>query len=130
MFRKTFLFSIMLLTAFSSSFAMYQKQNEEVPPAKSSVPLEKQADALLKQELKQKEVQGELESTSSSSSLSSAKRILIPFNISAVLGGGSVTELYKAGINVIPYPQEVKLGGGDFVLGAKLFARLVPRGKR
>jgi len=35
-----------------------------------------------------------------------------------VLGGETVTELYKAGINIIPYPQEVKLGGGDFVLGA------------
>jgi hypothetical protein len=35
-----------------------------------------------------------------------------------VLGGESVIELYKAGINIIPYPQELKLGGGDFVLGA------------
>ena len=26
--------------------------------------------------------------------------------------GDSATELYKAGINVIPYPQEVKLGEG------------------
>ncbi len=31
--------------------------------------------------------------------------------------GDSATELYKAGINVIPCPQEVKLGGGDFMLG-------------
>ena len=34
-----------------------------------------------------------------------------------VLGGETVTELYKAGINVIPSPQEVKLGGDDFVFG-------------
>ena len=37
-----------------------------------------------------------------------------------VPAGGSATELYKAGINLIPYPQEVKLGGDDFVLGSKL----------
>ncbi|MHC4396905.1 MAG: beta-N-acetylhexosaminidase [Planctomycetota bacterium] len=32
----------------------------------------------------------------------------------------SATELYKAGVNLIPYPQEVKLAGGDFVLGARM----------
>ena len=35
-----------------------------------------------------------------------------------VFAGESDTELYKAGINVIPSPQEVKLGGGDFLLRA------------
>jgi len=34
-----------------------------------------------------------------------------------VFAGDSATELYKAGINVIPCPQEVKLGGGDFMFG-------------
>ena len=30
---------------------------------------------------------------------------------------GENTELYKAGINLIPSPQEVKLSADDFVLG-------------
>ncbi|MHC4739599.1 MAG: glycoside hydrolase family 20 zincin-like fold domain-containing protein, partial [Planctomycetota bacterium] len=33
---------------------------------------------------------------------------------------GSATELYSAGINLIPYPQQVELGGDNFMLGGKL----------
>ncbi len=32
----------------------------------------------------------------------------------------SATELYSAGINLIPYPQQVELGGDNFMLGGKL----------
>jgi hypothetical protein len=39
--------------------------------------------------------------------------------VGSVFANDSATELYKAGINLIPYPQEAKLAGGDFVLGAK-----------
>ena len=37
-----------------------------------------------------------------------------------VLAGEATSELYKAGINLIPYPQDVKLGADDFVPGTKV----------
>ena len=38
----------------------------------------------------------------------------------SVTAEASATELYNAGINLIPYPQQVELGGDNFMLEGKL----------
>ena len=47
--------------------------------------------------------------------------LIFLFSAASVFAGDyTPTELYKAGINLIPSPQEVKLEGDNFVLGAKV----------
>jgi len=49
--------------------------------------------------------------------------LIIPLLLLTILPACAKTEgseLFKAGINLIPYPQEVSMGGEDFLLGDKL----------
>jgi len=46
--------------------------------------------------------------------------LLLFITLSPPAAGAVETELWRAGISLIPYPQMVKLGGADFVLGREI----------